>query len=538
MNKFGIVMLYSILLFSNQIFGQFNALEKGVFSGSFESISQWYQDDNKIIVSVPQDKWATNNYLSLHYTFGKFYAGLQYEAYMPPLLGYSRKFDGSGVAHKFFSYRGDFMEITVGDFYEQFGSGLIFRAYENRQLGIDNALNGVNIRLKPSDFFSLKLVYGKQRKYFEESNGILRGLDGDLDIIKLFKIQKNIGLQIGASLLSHYELYTGADPLFPPTVNSYSGRLDFNSTRLTLSSEYVFKESDPLDLNYFWYKTGNALLLNAAYASNGLAMNLSLRRLENMDSRSERTATDTELMINFLPANTKQHKYSLANIYPYSAQVMGEIGGQYSVFYKIPTGSLLGGKYGTKLNFNYSVYYGLDTTFLGGTQGFESKYFAYGEELYYQDINFELDKKWSKAFKTVLGYMNQRYNKAQVDGGDYPIVNSDIVFFDFLVKFPKNRSIRTEIQHLSTKDDLKSWVAALIELNINPSWTIYAADMYNYGNAGEKVHYYNVGTSFVKNVHRIEISYSRQRESLMCVGGVCRQVPAFKGLTLNISSSF
>ena len=112
-------------------------------------------------------------------------------------------------------------------------------------------------------------------------------------------------------------------------------------------------------------------------------MNLSVRRLENMDARSQRTALDNELLLNYLPANTKQHKYSLANIYPYSSQVMGEIGGQYNVFYKIPKGSLMGGKYGTKLNLNFSVYNSLDTTYLGGTDGFESTFFSYGDELYY-----------------------------------------------------------------------------------------------------------------------------------------------------------
>jgi len=356
--------------------------------------------------------------------------------------------------------------------------------------------------------------------------------------LKLFKITKELGLQFGGSVLSHYELYTGADPLFPPTVNSYSGRLNFNSTHFSFYGEYVHKESDPHDMNYFWYKTGNALLANFAYTDKGFAMNLSLRRLENMDSRSERTATGTELMLNYLPANTKQHKYALANIYPYSAQAMGEIGAQYTIFYKIPKGSLLGGKYGTKLNFNFSTYYGLDTTFLGGTEGFESTYFAIGKDLYYQDMNVELDKKWNKKFKTVAGYMHQQYNKAQIDGGDYPVIVADIFFLDVLFQFSAERSVRAEIQHLSTKVDFKNWASALLELNINPSWSVFGSDMYNYGNSVEKVHYFNVGTSFVKNVHRIEISYARQRESLICVGGVCRQVPAYKGLTINISSSF
>ena len=39
---------------------------------------------------------------------------------------------------------------------------------------------------------------------------------------------------------------------------------------------------------------------------------------------------------------------------------MGELGIQLDVFYKIKKGTLLGGKYGTKLNFNFSRINGLE----------------------------------------------------------------------------------------------------------------------------------------------------------------------------------
>lgn len=511
---------------------------KGTLSGSLESTTQYYQDDSQIIVLLPQDRFASNNYLSLNYDYGKFSVGLQYEAYMPPLLGYSLNYEGSGIAHKYLSYRGDFIEFTVGNFYEQFGSGLIFRSYENRALGLNNSLNGINIHLKPTDFFTLKMIYGKQRKYFEEGEGVIRGLDGELDLRKFFHIEKNIGLKLGASLISHYELYTGPDPLFPSIVTSYSGRIDFATSRFSFSTEYVYKGSDPHDLNYNWYKTGNALLANFIYTVKGFAMNLSLRRLENMDSRSERSAIDNEVMINYLPANTKQQKYSLATIYPYSTQVMGEIGAQYNLFYKIKKGSRLGGKYGTKLDFNFSLSNSLDAVQLQGSDGFDAKFFSWGDDLYYRDFSFEVNKKWNKKIKTIFGYINQAYNKGQIDGGSSPIVYSDIVFVDALIKLKKSRSARIELQHLSSQEDMKNWAAVLLEMNFAPSWSFYASDMYNYGNDTQKVHYYAVGGSFVKNAHRIALGYARQRESLMCVGGVCRQVPAFKGFTINITSSF
>lgn len=526
------------LVLSQQLAAQFLGENKGLFTGSFESTTQRYFDDKQLLVTLPQDYFASNNYLSLNYGYGNFAVGIQYEAYMPPLLGYSPQYNGSGIAHKYVSYRGDFLAFTVGDFYEQFGSGLIFRSYEDRQLGLNNSLNGVNIHIKPSDYFTLKMIYGKQKKYFSESEGIIRGLDADLDISSLFKFENNLNIRMGASLISKYELYTGPDPLFPSTVNSYAGRLDINLPKFSFSTEYVYKDNDPHHLNFMWDKTGNALLANFAYTEKGFAMNLSLRRLENMDSRSERSAIDNEVMVNYLPANTKQQKYALANIYPYTAQVLGEIGGQYTVFYNLKKGSVLGGKYGTKFNLNFSLYKSLDATPLSGNDGFESDFLSFGNELYYQDLNIELNKKWSKKIKTNIGYINQHYNQGVVEGGLHPIVNSNIFFVDALIQFKAKKSARFELQHLSTAQDMKNWVAALVELNFAPSWSFYASDMYNYGNDTDKIHYYALGASFVKNTHRIELAYVRQRESLLCVGGVCRQVPAFKGFTLNITSSF
>jgi len=64
--------------------------------------------------------------------------------------------------------------------------------------------------------------------------------------------------------------------------------------------------------------------------------------------------------------------------------------------------------------------------------------------------------------------------------------------------------------------------------------------MYNYGNAiaEKRIHYYNVATAFAVGSTRIALSYGRQRAGILCVGGVCRFVPAANGLMLSISSSF
>jgi hypothetical protein len=77
--------------------------------------------------------------------------------------------------------------VTVGNFYEQFGSGVILRAYEERGLGYDNAIDGLRVIYKGITGVTLKALAGKQRFYMEVGPGIVRGADGEIAFSEAFK---------------------------------------------------------------------------------------------------------------------------------------------------------------------------------------------------------------------------------------------------------------------------------------------------------------------------------------------------------------
>jgi len=81
---------------------------------------------------------------------------------------------------------------------------------------------------------------------------------------------------------------------------------------------------------------------------------------------------------------------------------------------------------------------------------------------------------------------------------------------------------------------------ALVEYSISPHWFMAVFDEYNYNNHNEdlRVHYPNVSLGYTKGANRITIGYGKQREGLLCVGGVCRNVPASNGVSLSVTSSF
>ena len=55
------------------------------------------------------------------------------------LKDYDPQYRGNGIPFRFISYVSDGLEVTVGNYYEQFGSGLVLRTYEDKGLGVDNA---------------------------------------------------------------------------------------------------------------------------------------------------------------------------------------------------------------------------------------------------------------------------------------------------------------------------------------------------------------------------------------------------------------
>jgi hypothetical protein len=80
----------------------------------------------------------------------------------------------------------------------------------------------------------------------------------------------------------------------------------------------------------------------------------------------------------------------------------------------------------------------------------------------------------------------------------------------------------------------------MLEYSIAPQWFFSVSDQYNYGNEidAKKIHYYNLGFGFNRSSSRVQISYGKQREGILCVGGVCRQVPAAYGFNITLTSSF
>lgn len=543
------VIIVFFLFITNISFSQ-NFFNQSQIHGNFQMDAMYYQQDSLIGTKNCPEKALMNGFGNVIYTNGNFSAGFRYEAYLNPLQGYDSDYKGTGIPYRYASFTKDNFDITIGNFYEQFGSGLVYRTYEDKNLGYDNVMDGIKVRYSPINGLTFKGIWGYQRRYWSKGPGIIRGVDVDFSITDAFKKLNDVKTKviIGGSFVSKYQESLDNIYKMPANVACYGGRLNLINGGFNFYAEYAQKINDPEANNNKIYKQGEALLIQTSYSASGIGVFLSAKRLDNMDFRSDYNARGNLLNINYLPAITKQHTYTLAAYYPYGTQPNGEMGIDGQVNFTLKKGSKLGGKYGLNISLDFSkinsIYkenvesnIPIDST---GTLGYKSPFFRVGNEQYFQDFSIEITKKLSKKFKLILAYYNINYNSKVIEGHDKGMIYANVPVIDLTYYITPTKSLRAELQYLATKQDDHDWINGLLEFTIAPKWYFTIMDSYNYNNPlpEKRLHYYFGSVAFTKGSSRISLSYGRQRAGIVCVGGVCRAVPASNGVTLSITSSF
>ena len=556
-----------LMVFGVSFLGFSQEVNTGEIHGNFDLNLQTYQEDELIGATAADEVILNNAYLNLNYTKGNFATGLRYESYLNALADYDPEFKGNGIPYRYATYSIDGLEVTVGNYYEQLGSGLIFRSYEEKGLGIDNAMDGVRLKYRPLKGIYLKSFIGKSRTHFAYSDAIFRGADGEININELLSSESKIKTILGGSFISRYQERSNLIFKIPQNVSAYAGRLNLMYGGWNYYGEYAYKINDPanvLSASKMNYASGNAFTQNITFSKRGFGVSAEIHRTDNMTFKSDRDKDGKAYLINYIPTLSKPLAYSLLALYPCATQADGEFGMQFDVFYKMKKGTLLGGKYGTKLALNYSRINGLNggNSFLNDNSEHTPMLISIkNEELYFQDINLEINKKITKKIKANFVIANQTYNKDFLEGhvpGDYGVLNSTILITDVSYKIKKGHSLRIELQMLNSKqlEDYSAhggayengleepaegdWSMGLLEYTISPHWFFTVQDMYNYGNeiSEKQLHYLNLTAGFIKGANRFEIGYGKKREGIFCVGGVCKLVPSSNGFNLSISSSF
>ena len=533
----------------------------GRVSASLESNNHFYVEDQangflpSDLIQLPEDGiFAENNYLKVDYYKNRLSAGIQLEGYFPSTVGYPFPMNKLSISNLYVSWRDKSYSVTAGTFYDQLGSGLLFRSWEDRTLGLNNAILGARATYSFGNKVNVKAFWGIPRlDKWSESALILgnkssffgHGLATDVNVaaadisVSLSDIigWDSMSLSIEGSVLNKHESLSDAllaNGLKENNI-SWSGRANLEYDGFYAKAEYVDAGKQLINV-FFDAENSNAQLVELGYNSRGLGVSFTGRRLQRMTQQiytSNLTYASAANVMSYCPAMTTQYTYMLTTLNPYNPEIgsnklkAGEIGGQLDAFYNFRRGTKIGGKRGMKVHANFSTYYSLNET--GGTEG---------SEFLFRDFSLDVERQWTKKFKTTLMYSLQDYNKEAKNSAGYEVYVglSHIFVADLLYKWTQTFSTRLELQYLASKDYQKDWMAALLEVNFAPHWSVFASDMYNHGDTG--LHYYNGGVSFVYENLRIAAGYGRYRAGFICSGGVCREIPAYTGANLTLTASF
>lgn len=533
-------------------------------SGSIQHDGLFPTRDVSAVRTTPRGKWAkidhlSNNYLDLSVNylhtdsnaaqFRGMRADTRIELNQWPLLGYEPEFAGHGIGR--LSLMADFSwgQISVGDVYGQFGSGMILNLYENRDLGIDNSLRGAKISAEPYKGIHLTLLGGKQRRYWNcyedgawgwnyKQDAIL-GADLELNVAEWSHALQDaeVDVTFGASYVSRYE----KDDTIPVSVsgNLYRYNLPLwvgaGEVRAGIQGhgwdaliEYSYKANDPTKENDYNYRPGHALLFSLSYSRKGLSVLAQAKRSDNMAFRSSRQQLGIAGRLNLLPVFTPQHTYTLAALYPYATQyVNGEWAFQAELRYTWKRNTRMGGRYGTTIKLSAAHVRGLKSE---GSWAIKSGL----DSTYYTDINLEFRKKVCKVWTTNAMLMYQTYNQRVIEGKG-ALVRAGVAVWENKWQITSNVSLRNELQYLYTRQDHGQWFYALIELNLWNHWTLSGGYEYNIGGGSneEKGHYYSAELTYNHGSHRVVAGYIKTSGGFNCSGGVCRYTPEQEGVKVS-----
>jgi hypothetical protein len=523
-----ILILLILFFISFQSFAQY-----GTLSGDLQTDLKIFQRDSAIgAINTPQyDNYLSGfeSWLTVNYSIAGFTARIRFDAFHNSnLFDPSGSYTGAGIG--FFSLEKEIGKLTVtgGYFYEQYGSGIVFRSYEDRGLGLDYATFGINLKYKLNDKWTIKGLAGQQKNLFTRYNPVFKGINVEGEV----NLSDKIKLLPGAAFLNRTMDQASMDNV----VNGINS-MDSAARFVPKYNVYAFSGYYTLSLGDFsWYlegayktheaiydatstlidEPGNVIYTSLAYSRQGLGITGQLKRTENFVLKTSPNETLLKGVLDFLPPMSRQNSLRLPARYSPATQYLGE--------FAINLDAVYTPVQGYQIEFSYSDIHDLSNNLL------------------WQEFFAQLDVTKSKKHNFQLGGQYVFYNQTVYRSEPLPDLNAITPFAEYTYKISRKKSLRFELQYQDTKEDYGSFIFALAEYNIAPKWSFSVSDMYNINpnpeKTEDKIHYYNFFASYTKNANRFALSYSRQVAGINCSGGVCRYEPAFNGFKMAITSTF
>lgn len=522
-------------------------------SGSLEANANFFMKDEKIgAANTPQYErqlFGGEAWVNLNYRYKGFDVGVRFDLFNNSnLLNPQDSYTAQGIGRWYITKQIQDLEITAGYIYDQIGSGIIFRAYEERPLLIDNALLGLRVGYNVGTNWFVKGFMGKQKRQFETYGSTIKGFSVEGFIPGGEEGQWSLAPGVGIvnktlsdnqmdALANTLSTYSGEDFIEEAPFNTYSFSV-FNTLSagpVTWYAEVAYKTEEVFydlfeervlatgdtTIGSFVLEPGHVVFSSINFVKGNFGGLFEFKRIKNFNFRADPFASLNRGIINFLPHTSRLNTYRLTARYVPATQDLGEQAIQLEARYA-PNRNL-------SFLTNFSTVENLDS------------------DLLYRELFTEVIVKKPFKWTFIGGIQFQQYDQELFEGKPgVPKVKAITPYVDYLYKFDRKKSIRAELQYMHTKQDYGSWLYGLVEYSIVPHWIFELSDMWNVApyededgmQKTDALHYPTVGVVYSTGSNRFSLRYVKQVEGVVCSSGICRLEPAFSGVRFNILSQF
>lgn len=509
--------------------------QQGNLSGDLMMNVNFFQRDTNIKAAGNQlyDNFLSGGegWLGLRYSVKGFTGTVRFDAFQNSnLQNPTTALTAAGLGMYSLSKEFQNLTITAGHVYDQIGSGIIFRAYEDRGLLIDNALFGLHLKYRANKYLTVKGFSGQTKYLFDRYKPILKGFaaEGDFDLGKNVHITPGIGtvnrtmdqasMDLVISTINSYPV----NERFTPVYNSFASTFynTLNAGDFTWYIEGAYKTHEAVATGLGLKRlNGNVIYSTLGYSKSKFGINATFKRTENFMMRTSPNETLIKGLYNWQPIIAQIRPQRLIARYTPPSQDLSEVGGAANVFIT-PN---------ENLSFNASY------THINSLAG----------DTLYREAFADAEIRSVKDFIFHVGVQYLVYNQSlyqQKVKANYPNIIALTPFLEVVYKINQSKSIRTELQYMNTKQDFGSWAFGLLEFSIASHWSFAVSDMYNvkpnYTHVNKAHHYPNFFVAHTRGAHRFTAQYVKQVEGINCTGGVCRYEPAFSGAKIGVISTF
>lgn len=490
---------------------------------SQSSEDKWYQlpegfgFSNQMEYSYDIDKKLQifENWTNLDYSKGIFSSGLRFEVFQPndpdPSISRGKEYY-SDIAYKYLSLDLTNIEygikFTAGNFYEIFSRGMILKSYEDRNIRVDNNLSGFKVNANYNDFY-LTALSGSAANSKNLREDIVHAIDFYYSGFSLLKPGFSYAINIpqdqtlGKTSLTSLRI--------EPSIWNFDFYFEFGVKQNNVIKNATLNKNEKI--------IGKGLYGSSSFYIGSVSITSEYKLYDNFSF----TSSDQTISFNTPPALRKEYTYVLLNNYSSPLNANNEKGFQIEVNYTLDEDANFQASYGLTTSLNENSYYQRVNNI------------KVPSEIQLKEFYFHANKIWNESFNSTFafGYNEEASSKTK---NLTPIIENKFYFDDI-------NTIKLVFEHqhttnISTDEKYFSNVLS-IEYLRSPSFNIILLTemQTKESDSGKLIRkFWNFIQLGYKISSHTDLSFliGSRRAGDICIGGVCRFEPEFKGVELKM----